>query len=49
MKTLSRWDREGKLTALREPASKYRVYKKSQLSLLLDENEIVAELEPNKV
>lgn len=31
--TLRRWDREGKLTAVREPISNYRVYEKKQLSL----------------
>lgn len=31
--TLRRWDRSGKLTAVREPMSNYRVYKKDQLQL----------------
>lgn len=31
--TLRRWDREGKLVALREPISNYRVYRKEQLQL----------------
>ena len=31
--TLRRWDREGKLTAIREPISNYRIYKKEQLSI----------------
>jgi DNA (cytosine-5)-methyltransferase 1 len=31
--TLRRWDRSGKLTAVREPMSNYRVYKKSQLKI----------------
>ncbi len=31
--TLRRWDREGKLTAVREPMSNYRVYKKDQFDL----------------
>ena len=31
--TLRRWDREGKLSAVREPMSNYRVYKKEQFSL----------------
>jgi len=31
--TLRRWDRNGKLTAIREPMSNYRVYKKEQLNL----------------
>lgn len=32
--TLRRWDREGKLTAVREPMSNYRMYNKSQVQLL---------------
>lgn len=35
--TLRRWDREGKLTAVREPISNYRVYKKDQVELLFSE------------
>jgi DNA (cytosine-5)-methyltransferase 1 len=31
--TLRRWDRDGKLEAVREPISNYRVYKKEQLSI----------------
>jgi DNA (cytosine-5)-methyltransferase 1 len=31
--TLRRWDRNGKLTAVREPMSNYRVYKQSQLKI----------------
>ena len=34
--TLRRWDRTGKLSAVREPISNYRVYKKEQLSLFSD-------------
>ncbi len=34
--TLRRWDRAGKLSAIREPISNYRVYKKEQLSLFSD-------------
>jgi DNA (cytosine-5)-methyltransferase 1 len=33
--TLRRWDKEGILTAVREPVSNYRVYKKSDVKLLL--------------
>lgn len=33
--TLRRWDRNGKLTALREPVSEYRVYKKEDINALL--------------
>ena len=32
--TLRRWDREGKLTAVREPISNYRTYKRSQVELI---------------
>lgn len=35
--TLRRWDREGKLTAVREPMSNYRVYKKEQVQSLFAE------------
>jgi DNA (cytosine-5)-methyltransferase 1 len=31
--TLRRWDRNGKLTAVREPMSNYRIYKKGQLKI----------------
>src|SRR5690606_18209158 len=31
--TLRRWDREGKLVAMREPISNYRVYRREQLQL----------------
>jgi len=31
--TLRRWDRQGKLTAIREPISNYRIYPKEQLNL----------------
>ena len=31
--TLRRWDNSGKLTAVREPMSNYRVYKKEQLKI----------------
>ncbi|HEY1054359.1 MAG TPA: DNA (cytosine-5-)-methyltransferase, partial [Emticicia sp.] len=31
--TLRRWDNNGKLTALREPMSNYRIYKKEQLKI----------------
>ncbi|MDH5476451.1 MAG: DNA (cytosine-5-)-methyltransferase [Cyclobacteriaceae bacterium] len=33
--TLRRWDREGKLVAVREPVSNYRVYRKEDVQLLL--------------
>jgi DNA (cytosine-5)-methyltransferase 1 len=33
--TLRRWDREGILSAVREPVSNYRVYRKSDVQLLL--------------
>ncbi len=32
--TLRRWDREGKLTAVREPMSNYRVYRKAEVQTL---------------
>ena len=32
--TLRRWDREGKLSAVREPISNYRVYKRAQVVTL---------------
>ena len=35
--TLRRWDREGKLVALREPISNYRVYKKAEVLELFSE------------
>lgn len=31
--TLRRWDRDGKLTALREPMSNYRIYRREQLQM----------------
>tara|TARA_R110001583_G_scaffold100849_1_gene247098 strand:+ start:17 stop:1261 length:1245 start_codon:yes stop_codon:yes gene_type:complete len=34
--TLRRWDNDGKLVAVREPISNYRIYKKDQLNLFLD-------------
>jgi len=34
--TLRRWDRDGKLSAVREPMSNYRIYKKDQLNLFLN-------------
>lgn len=44
--TLRRWDNSGKLTAVREPVSNYRIYKKEQLKifdelscLFIDDNE----------
>ena len=40
--TLRRWDKEGKLSAVREPMSNYRVYRKTDVDTLfadfLDEN-----------
>ncbi|MCO5276477.1 MAG: DNA (cytosine-5-)-methyltransferase [Saprospiraceae bacterium] len=35
--TLRRWDREGKLTAVREPISNYRVYRKEEVETLFSE------------
>jgi len=39
--TLRRWDRDGKLSAVREPISNYRVYKKEQLQLFPKYNDYV--------
>lgn len=35
--TLRRWDREGKFSAVREPISQYRIYKKEQVNSLLEQ------------
>jgi DNA (cytosine-5)-methyltransferase 1 len=35
--TLRRWDREGKLSAVREPMSNYRVYRKSEVKTLFSD------------
>jgi DNA (cytosine-5)-methyltransferase 1 len=35
--TLRRWDREGKLTAVREPISNYRVYRKAEVQTLFSD------------
>lgn len=35
--TLRRWDREGRLSAFREPVSNYRLYKKSDIQFLMGE------------
>lgn len=43
--TLRRWDREGKLSAIREPISNYRVYDKNQLDLF--NNLLMNKLEDN--
>ena len=54
--TLRRWDREGKLSAVREPMSNYRVYKKSQVEAVFTDfilnnskNEISNCVLPDKV
>ncbi len=44
--TLRRWDREGKLTAVREPMSNYRVYKKEQVELLFPDFLVQNNIEP---
>lgn len=50
--TLRRWDKEGKLVALREPNSNYRVYTEEQLELFLpfsiDKKEVSNFVEPVK-
>lgn len=35
--TLRRWDRDGKFSAVREPISQYRIYKKEQVNALLEQ------------
>ncbi len=52
--TLRRWDRNGKLNAIREPISNYRVYKKKDIQLLLNnmydsiiDEEVSNEIVPN--
>lgn len=35
--TLRRWDREGKLSAVREPISNYRVYKRDEVEALFSD------------
>jgi DNA (cytosine-5)-methyltransferase 1 len=52
--TLRRWDREGKLSAVREPMSNYRVYKREHVETLFDviyrndsENNISNVIEPH--
>ena len=37
--TLRRWDKEGKLLAVREPMSNYRVYRKSEIDTLFAEGQ----------
>ena len=44
--TLRRWDRNGKLSAVREPMSNYRVYKKNQLKIF-DELDFLFHAEDN--
>lgn len=50
-KTLRRWDDEGKLTAVREPLSNYRVYKKNEVETLFADfiNNDVIEVHTNNV
>ncbi|MCF6223546.1 MAG: DNA (cytosine-5-)-methyltransferase [Flavobacteriaceae bacterium] len=45
--TLRRWDRDGRLSAIREPISNYRIYKKEQLNLFLNllSSEIVDDID----
>ena len=49
--TLRRWDRDGKLSAVREPMSNYRVYKKEQVEFLFKEfiDAKILEIENNYV
>ena len=53
--TLRRWDREGILSAVREPVSNYRVYKKSDIQLFMGDlfeipnnDKISNQVEPDK-
>ena len=43
--TLRRWDRDGKLDAVREPVSNYRVYKKEDINSLIEP--LLAEIDNN--
>jgi len=45
--TLRRWDRNGKLTAVREPMSNYRVYQKDQLKIFESLNFLFNQEEKN--
>ena len=36
-KTLRRWDEEGKLSAVREPMSNYRVYRKEEVERMVND------------
>ena len=49
--TLRRWDREGKLEALREPMSKYRIYKRDTIENLFSsvKTETIDTIHPNRV
>jgi DNA (cytosine-5)-methyltransferase 1 len=49
--TLRRWDKEGKLTAVREPMSNYRVYKRDQIESLFGDfsSQNMQEVVSNKV
>ncbi|GGH18087.1 DNA (cytosine-5-)-methyltransferase [Sphingobacterium alkalisoli] len=49
--TLRRWDREGKLIAMREPISNYRIYRKEQLQMfeniqMIDNKKLDIEISP---
>ena len=53
--TLRRWDNTGKLSAIREPMSNYRIYRKEQLELFPKFNEYISgnnfkgnQIKPNK-
>ena len=45
--TLRRWDKEGTLTAFREPGSNYRVYKKKDIQLFM--GELLSDIEETEV
>lgn len=48
-KTLRQWDKEGKLCAVREPLSNYRVYDKSQLEIFPQFKDRKVSSQPNKI
>ena len=47
--TLRRWDNSGKLTAVREPISNYRIYKKDQLNLFEELNLVNKNTQNNQI
>jgi len=52
--TLRRWDREGKLVALRDPISNYRIYREEQLQMfdniqMINRKELNLDITPNRL